>query len=76
LAAITAVASKDRSIDVLAARKRAEEKGVRFPVLRNLEAVFSAGLKECTQVPRILPVTEAEFAKFKRSFVEKQLESK
>jgi hypothetical protein len=75
-AALTAVACKSRSIDVLAARKRAHEKGVQFPVLRNLEAVFSAGLKECTQVPRILPVTEAEFDKFKSSFVEKQLESK
>jgi hypothetical protein len=70
LSALTAVASRDRSIDVLAARKRAKENGVSFPIIKNLDSVLSAGLKECTDLVRILPVTETEFATFKRSFVE------
>ncbi|MDB6112243.1 MAG: hypothetical protein JWR69_3993 [Pedosphaera sp.] len=68
--ALTAVASKDRSIDVLAARERAKDK-IRFPVIKNLNAVMSAGLTEFNDVFRIVPVSEDEYGKWKQSFCEK-----
>ena len=70
LSALTAVASPDRSIDVLAARKRAEEKGITFPKLTALDSALSAGLKEFNDLLRIMPVSEADYTKFKKSFVE------
>jgi hypothetical protein len=70
LSAITAVASKDRSIDVLAARNRAEPK-VGFPQIRHLDSVMSGGLKEFNDLLRILPVSEDEYTKWKQSFFEK-----
>jgi len=71
LSAITAVASRDRSIDVLSARKRAEEKGSRFPVIKDLDSVMTAGLTECNDLLRIVPVSEDEYTKWKQSFFEK-----
>jgi len=70
LSALTAVASKDRSIDVLGARARAKEMGVRFPVIKSLESVFQAGQKEFTDLLRIVPVSEDVFREFKKSFFE------
>jgi len=71
LSAVTTVATGDRSLDVLAARKRAKERGSRFPVIKALDSVMSAGLTECNDLLRIVPVSENEYTKWKQSFFEK-----
>ncbi len=72
LSALTAVASKTRDVDVLESRSRAKRRGVSFPMIKDFDAILSAGTKECNRVMRIVPVTPDDYTKLLKSFVESQ----
>lgn len=72
LSAITAIASKTKGIDVLAARNRARQYGVVFPKIKDLDAVLLAGTSQCNTVPRVFPVPPEVYTQYLKSFTEGQ----
>jgi hypothetical protein len=70
LSALTALACKTRAHNIVALRKRAIQKKIQFPRIKDLDAVLSAGLQPFNGPLVLSPVTHDEYIKFSNSFLE------
>ena len=65
------VASRNKIGDIPAFRRRADDKGIRFPIIHNLESVLKAGLIpfESERDFLLTPVKTDEYVKYAHSFI-------
>jgi hypothetical protein len=70
LSGITAIACQTRTHDILNLRDRAFKRGTRFAKIKNLDEIFTAGIKELKGPLMLVPTTLDNYRAFVNSFIE------
>lgn len=70
LSGITAIASNTRAHDIRMLRQLAEQRGISFAKIKDLNAILTAGTKEMKGNLMLMPVTNEQYKSYMNSFVD------